>query len=116
LARRGTDEESDMDKLVKRVTLVKRSSAGTEAVRVYKSRKKKKRKVSALVAPLERTARKLVKSNVVLGQETIRRSNKANRRRRDGWFFDGPVIIAKSTRSAYNTARKAVPLGLLPKA
>lgn len=105
-----------MDKLVKRVTLVKRSSAGTEAVRVYSSDKKKKRKVSALVAPLEKAARKLVKSNVVLGQEAIRRTNKANRRRRDGWFFDGPVIIAKSSRSAYNQARKAVPFGLLPKA
>lgn len=106
-----------MNKLVKRVTLVKRSGAGTEAVRVYnKAGKKKKRKVSGLVAPLERAARKLVKANVVLGQETVRRSNKANRRRRDGWFFDGPVIIAKSGRSAYNEARKADPLGLLPKA
>jgi hypothetical protein len=105
-----------MDKLVKRVTLVKRGDAGTEAVRVYKSGTKKKRKVSGLVAPLERAVRKLVKSNVVLGQETIRRSNKANRRRRDGWFFDGPVIVAKSSRDAYNQARKADPLGLLPKA
>ena len=106
-----------MNKLVKRVTLIKRTGAEVEAVRIYTSgKKKKKRKVSGLVAPLERAVRKLVNANVVLGQETIRRSNKANRKRRDGWFFDAPVIAAKSGRSAYNQARKADPLGLLPKA
>lgn len=110
------DLELDMDKLVKRVTLIRRTSAGSEAVRIYRSRKKKKRKLSPLARPLERTARKLVRSNVVLGKEAIRRTNKANRRRRDGWFFDAPIIIAKSGRSAYNEARKADPFGVLPKA
>jgi len=107
-----------MDKLVKRVTLIKRNGAGTEAVRIYSSAKdnKKKRKLSALTKPFERVARKLVNANVVLGQEVVRRNDKANRRKRDGWFFNAPVIIAKSSREAYNEARKADPFGLLPKA
>ena len=105
-----------MDKLVKRVTLVQRGSAGTETTRIYKSSEKKKRKVSAMVAPRGKAARKLSKANVGLGQEMVSRTDKANRRKRDGWLFDGPIIVAKSGRAAYNQARKAVPFGLLPKA
>ena len=105
-----------MDKIVKRVTLINRHGAETEAVRVYRDSEKKKRKVSALIAPFERVARKLMESGVVFGQETVRRSNRANRRKRNGFIFDATVIVVKSGRAAYNKARKADPLGLLPKA
>jgi hypothetical protein len=108
-----------MDKLVKRVTAVRRSGADTEVVRIYqdpKKKKKKKRKVSGWAEPFERAARKLFKANSEFSDAALRRTNKANRRRRDGWVFDAPVIVLKSGRDSYNQARKAVPFGIMPKA
>jgi hypothetical protein len=106
-----------MDKLVKRITLVRHGGADTEAVRIYDDpKKKKKRKVSGWDEPFERAARKLLKSNTAFSEEALRQTDKANRRRSDGWIFTAPVIVLKSGRKAYNQARKAVPFGLLPKA
>jgi hypothetical protein len=108
-----------MDKLVKRVTAIRRSGAETEVVRIYqdpKKAKKKRRKVSGWAEPIERAARKMLKANTAFSDGALRRTNKANRRRRDGWVFDAPVIVLKSGRDSYNQARKAIPFGILPKA
>ena len=105
-----------MDKLVKRITLIKRSGTETEAVPIYREPKKRRRKLSRWASPLERATRKLLKSEITFGEEALRRQNKSNRRRRDGWIMDAPVIVFRSGRKAYNAARKAVPFRILPKA
>lgn len=107
-----------MDKLVKSITVIRRVGDETEAVRIYQDpgAKKKRRKVSGWAAPIERAARKLLKANTAFSEGALRRTNKANRRRRDGWVFDAPVIVLKSGRDSYNQARKAVPFGIMPKA
>ena len=106
-----------MDKLVKKITVIRRAGAETEAVRIYQDpKKKKRRKVSGWDQPFERAARKLLKANTAFSEGALRRTDKANRRRRDGWVFDAPVIVLKSGRDSYNQARKAVPFGIMPKA
>jgi Family of unknown function (DUF6312) len=105
-----------MDKLVRRITLIKRAGAKTETVQIYRSPgKRKRRKVSGWAAPFERGARKMLKANIALGQSALDRTNRANRRRRDGWMLDAPVIVFKAGRAGYNQARKAIPFGMLPK-
>jgi hypothetical protein len=69
-----------------------------------------------LTRPIERAARRLVRAQVVFGQEVIRRSDRANRRRKDGWLLEAPAIVLESGRKAYNEARKGVPFRILPKA
>jgi hypothetical protein len=101
-----------MDPLVKRVTVIKRSGDSREAVTVYEDQ----RKVSVLTRPVERAARRLVQAQVIFGQELIRRGKESNRRRRDGWVLEAPANIVESGRKAYNEARKAAPLRILPKA
>ena len=107
-----------MDKLVKNITVIRRVGAETEAVRIYQDPggKKKRRKVSGWAEPFERAARKLLKANTAFSEGALRRTDKANRRRRDGWVFDAPMIVLKSGRDSYNKARKAVPFGIMPKA
>ena len=106
-----------MDKLVKSITVIRRVGGETEAVRIYQDpKKKKRRKVSGWDQPFERAARKLLKANTAFSEGALRRTDKANRRRRDGWVFDAPVIVLKSGRDSYNQARKAVPFGIMPKA
>ena len=107
-----------MDKLVKSITVIRRVGPETEAVRIYQDprAKKKRRKVSGWDQPFERAARKLLKANTAFSEGALRRTNRANRRRRDGWIFEVPMIVLKSGRDSYNQARKAVPFGIMPKA
>jgi hypothetical protein len=106
-----------MDKMVKRITLVKRGGGEPEVVEVYRDQEKKgRRRVSSWARPIERAARKLLESEIAFGDEALRRHNKANERRRDGWILDAPVTLIESGRRAYNEARKADPFRILPKA
>jgi hypothetical protein len=103
-----------MAELIRRITVIQRSGDAVAPVTVY--REPRKRKVSRLSRPVERAARRLVKAQVIFGEEVLRRHSRSNRRRRDGWLMDAPRNIIESGRKAYNEARKGVPFRLLPKA
>jgi hypothetical protein len=101
--------------LVERITVLKHSGDTVEAVTVHQEARKRP-KVSAWTSPLERAARRLVRAQVVFGQEVLRRHTLSNRRRRDGWLLEAPSNLIESGRKAFNEEiRKGVPFRLLPK-
>jgi Family of unknown function (DUF6312) len=104
-----------MKRLIYRVTVIQRNSENPEVVTVYRE-PRKRRRTSVVMRPLERVARRLARAQVIFGQEVLRRHNRANRRRRDGWLVEVPATIFESGRKAYNEARKGVPFRILPKA
>ena len=104
-----------MSKLIERVTVLRRDGGDPEPVTVYR-RASKGRKGSFLLRPVERAARSLVRAQVVFGQEILKRGDRSNSKRRDGWLIEAPANIAKSARKAYNEGRKGVPFKILPKA
>jgi hypothetical protein len=104
-----------MSDLIERITVIRRDGASPEPVTVYRQ-PSEQRKGSLLLRPVERVAHRLIRAQVIFGQEVLRRHDKANRKRRDGWLIEAPSIIAESGRKAYNEARKAVPFRILPKA
>jgi hypothetical protein len=106
---------AQMDDPIERITVIQHKGDVSETATVY-LKPRKRRKVSMLGGPCERVARRLVRSHIVFGQEMLRRHDKANRRRRDGWLIEAPSTIIESGRKAYNVARKAVPFRILPKA
>jgi hypothetical protein len=103
------------DELISRITVIDRGGESPEVVTVYRQ-PRKRRKVSVVLRPLHRAARRIVRSHVVFGNELLRREDRASRRRRDGWLLEAPSIVLESGRKAYNEARKAVPFRILPKA
>jgi hypothetical protein len=105
-----------MDKIVRRVTVVRRNADGNEVVAVYREPKKPTRKVSEWSRPLERAVRHLIRADATFGDVVSRLHDKSSRKRRDGWLFDLPGNVMKAQRKSYNKARKAVPVSLLPKA
>jgi hypothetical protein len=104
-----------MGELFSRVTVVQRRGEEPESVTVYKD-PVSRRRVSTLTEPLERMARQLIRAQIVFGQEVLRRHERANRRRRDGWLIEAPSTLIESGRKAYNEARKGIPFKILPKA
>ncbi|MGZ9261485.1 MAG: DUF6312 domain-containing protein [Candidatus Binatia bacterium] len=104
-----------MGDLIRRVTVIRRRGEDSESVTVYRE-PRSRRRVSAITEPLEKMARRLVRAQVIFGQEMLRRHDQANRRRRDGWLIEAPATIFQSGRKAYNEARKGIPFRILPKA
>jgi hypothetical protein len=101
--------------LMRRVTVIQRSEQGPAAITVYRKRRRRRR-VSVVTRPLERVARRLIRAQIIFGQEALRRHDRANRRRLDGWLVEAPAIAIQSGRKAYNEqVRKEVPFRLLPK-
>src|SRR5271156_6628290 len=98
-----------MDRIVKRVTVIRRSGDEPRAVTVYREPRAKGARGSVLTRPFERGARHLEKAFVIFGQESLRRHEDSNRRRRDGWLLEAPGNFIESGRKALNEARKAVP-------
>jgi hypothetical protein len=104
-----------MGDLFERVTVIRRHGNEAESVTVYKD-PENRRRVSVITEPFERMARQLIRAQIVFGQEVLRRHERANRRRRDGWLVEAPTTLLESGRMAYNEARKGVPFKILPKA
>jgi hypothetical protein len=105
-----------MDDLIRRVIVIERQDNTRRASTVYEHEPKGRSRVSMVTRPLERTAKRLVKADVIFRQELLRRHEESNRRRRDGWILEAPANIIEAGREAYNEARKAVPFRILPKA
>jgi hypothetical protein len=105
----------NVDKEVRRITVVTRTGDTSQATVVYKD-STKERKVSDLSAPFEKVVRRLMKAQAIGSVDALRRHEKSNSERRDGWIRDAPVNLIKSTRKSYNEARKIAPFGILPKA
>lgn len=104
-----------MGQLMSRVTVIKRSGEDPETTTVYRA-PGKRRRTSAVTKPLEQATRRLIRAQVIFGQELLRRNDRANRRRRDGWLVEAPANVIESGRKAYNEVRKGIPFRILPKA
>lgn len=104
-----------MGNLFQRVTVIQRRGDESDSVTVYKD-PHSRRQVSVIAEPFERMARHLVRAQIAFGQEVLRRHERANRRRRDGWLIEAPTTLIESGRKAYNEARKGIPFRILPKA
>jgi hypothetical protein len=100
--------------LIGRITVIEFDGNRPAATTVYR-KPLRRRRPSELTRPLERITRRLVRAHIIFGQEVLRRHDRANRRRRDGWLLEAPAIVAASGRKAYNEARKGVLFRVLPK-
>jgi hypothetical protein len=109
-----------MDKLVRRVTVVHHAGDTREGTVVYEDQDerredKQRQRTSPWLRPTERVVRRLLKAELIGFQDAYQGFLNSSRRRRNGWLLYAPANLARSSRKAYNEARKAVPFGLLPK-
>ena len=93
-----------MAKFLQRITMV--DLTGRQApTRIYKA-KRKKRKVSRWLKPLERRDRRLGEAMKAFGGEIVKRHKRSGRKRRNGWLRDGNVNVFKAHRKAVKKLRK----------
>lgn len=91
-----------MAEFVRRITIVG-SEGRQEARTVFK---KKKRKVSKWLRPMERRTRKMIEAQQTVLDELLDRHNRSNRKRRDGWLRDAGLNTMRSQRKGLKKLRK----------
>ncbi|NUQ76332.1 MAG: hypothetical protein HUU21_22570 [Polyangiaceae bacterium] len=89
-----------MSKFVERITDVELGAKGRgDASTIYKA-KKKKRKVSGWLKPMEKRDRRIAEATVAFGNELLSRHERSNKKRRNGWLRDAPLNVLRAQRKA----------------
>jgi peptidoglycan hydrolase-like protein with peptidoglycan-binding domain len=90
-----------MARFVRRITVVPINGSAGNPQEIYKKKRKKKRKVSSWLKPIEKSQRKFMKAADKYTSEALRRHDKSNKKRRDGWLDDVITNQTRSMRKAY---------------
>lgn len=94
-----------MSKLIARITVVSVDPGRQESTVIYKA-KKKKRKLSRWLRPIERLQRRGLEAQKAFSEELLARHNRSNQKRRDGYLRDGVLNLSRAQRKAMKRLRK----------
>lgn len=86
-----------MAKFLRRITAVSRDGGTIDTI--YKEKKKKK-KTSLWLRPMERAHRRTAQAIKVFGETLYTRHNRSKRKRRNGWFLDTGLNLMRANRKA----------------
>ena len=101
-------ESVDLGRLARRVTVVPpKGSADATPVVIYE-RKRKKKKGSALFRRMDKMVRRSMKAQKLFAEDYLRRHDKSNAERRDGWVRDGLYNNMRAGRKAMKELKRAV--------
>jgi hypothetical protein len=100
----------NMDKLVKRVTIVQGSGETRRTEVVYESEHEDEEDRPKLQG-LERSIRHMLKAQVIAAQEAYQRHLSSAGKGGTAWMTEAPGNIVKATRKAAKEMRKSVPFG-----
>jgi hypothetical protein len=100
----------NMDKLVKRVTIVQGSGETRRTEVVYESEHEDEEDRPNLQG-LERSIRHVLKAQVIAAQEAYQRHLSSAGKGGMAWMTEAPGNIVKATRKAAKEMRKSVPFG-----
>jgi hypothetical protein len=93
-----------LPKSVRRIVKLQSDERGALIPTVLYKERSRKRKVSSGLRPLERSIRKLARSQVRMADSYLSRHNRSNRKRKDGWLKD----LASNVTNAGSKGRKTL--------
>ena len=95
-----------LDRVVRRVTLLRSSPTGeTDAIPIYR-RKRKKKKNSRKLKDFEGFTKSAFKAKQTQIDTYLDRHRKSNRKRKNGWLKDLPSNLFKANRKGFRKLRK----------
>ena len=93
-----------MDEIVRRITIVGSGSGSPNSeAEVLFEREEEEPKTSRMLRPVEKMQRRMIEAHKAFADEALAQHDKAASKRKDGWLRDGPVIVFKAGRKAFNT-------------
>ena len=95
----------------RRITIV--TIDGATAPRVLLDNSQKRRRGSPWLRPFATVERHLLRAGQAYGDELLRRHDRSNSKKADGWIIDAPRNVYKASTRAYRAFRKVAPRILL---
>lgn len=95
-----------LNKSVRKVVKLQRDEDGKLVPTVIYKGGSKKRKVSSALRPLEKGVRRLAKSQATLTDTYLRRHNRSNEKRKDGWVKDLVSNVSRAGRKGKKSLGK----------
>jgi hypothetical protein len=93
---------------VRKVVKLQRDEDGSLVPTVIYKGGSKKRKVSPELRPLEKGIRRLVKSQATVTNTYLRRHNRSNEKRKDGWVKDFVANVSNAGRKGRKSLGKGM--------
>jgi hypothetical protein len=97
-----------LSKQVRKITVFDREASGDVRPVVVFSRRRKKKKQTKALRPIERLVRTVSDGNDAFASNYARRHRKSSRKRRNGWLRDLPLNLTRSATKGmkeYDIAR-----------
>jgi hypothetical protein len=97
-----------LSKQVRKITVFDREASGSLRPVVVFSRRRKKKKQTNALRPMERLVRTVSDGSDAFANNYARRHRKSSRKRRDGWLRDLPLNLSRSATKGlreYDLAR-----------
>jgi hypothetical protein len=85
-----------LSKQIRKITVFDREANGSLRPVVVFSRRRKKKKETKALQPMERLVRTVSDGNDAFASKYARRHQKSRRKRRDGWLRDLPLNLSRS--------------------
>lgn len=85
-----------LSRQVRKITIFDRDATGSLRPVVVFDRRRRKKKQTKGLRPIERAVRTVVDANDAFGSTYASRHRRSNRKRRDGWLRDMAVNVAKA--------------------
>jgi hypothetical protein len=87
-----------LGKNVRRVTVIEKDTSGATTATVVFQGRNRKRKQTRTFRPLEQMVRRIADAQAEGADTYVRRHNRSNRKKRDGWIRDVTLNLARSSR------------------
>ena len=101
-------ESVDLGRLARRVTVVPPKGSGAEPVLIYERKSNKKKKGTTMFRPMDRMVRGMMAAERAYAEDYLRRHEKSNCKRKDGWMRDGFYNNMRAGRKAMKELKKAL--------
>ena len=98
-------ESVDLGGLARRVTIVPPAGTNAEPVLVYE-RKRKRKKGSKMLRGLDKLVRGAMEAERVYAEDYLRRHERSNEEKRDGWVRDAMYNNMRAGRKAMKRMRR----------
>ena len=100
-------ESVDLGRLARRVTVVPPKGSGAEPVLIYE-RKSSKKKGTPVFRPMDKMVRGMMAAERAYAEDYLRRHEKSNCKRKDGWMRDGFYNNMRAGRKAMKALKKTL--------
>ncbi len=98
-------ERMSIPRSIRRITVLREDSNGMATVQTVYRRRRRSKKTTPLLSPLENAARRIADAQGRAANSYVMKHKRSNRKRRDGWIVDFPSNVLYASQKGTRALR-----------